>query len=78
MSQERLDGALPPKPHLQTRPLIRDNGRKSSNQDAEKDLEWYCGACGARVTLSPTSSAEYGHALDCDHRVVRSGDGDAR
>lgn len=33
--------------------------------------EYYCQACGARVTRSPDGEREYGHGRDCDHAVER-------
>lgn len=67
--QQTLDGSTAPKQHLSSTPTCA-----AAALDARKDCEWYCGDCGARVTISPTDgSKEYGHRGECGHRLPRGG-----
>jgi hypothetical protein len=52
-------------PHLTP---THPSGRTLKIQADQSRNEWFCRACGARVTHNPAANLEYGHRGDCPHR----------
>lgn len=77
--QQTLDGETPPRNHLKSSPVRRDEGGKPVEMPRNSRREWYCSECGARVTLAPGAEDdddgddkgdEYGHRAKCSHRIA--------
>lgn len=65
---EEASNRRPPEDHLRAEKMT---GGAAAVENLE--TEWFCDSCDRRVTKSPMSDVEYGHAVECEYHLHPSG-----
>jgi len=70
-SAVQLDGQT-----ISTRAHLTKRAPATKSYQTKKTREWYCRACGHRVTEARVRNGEWGHARDCTHHISGGGFGE--